>query len=35
MELEPPITRPRGHGTLRPAVPSQGSVSNTRENRAS
>jgi hypothetical protein len=32
---DPPITRPRGHTTLRPAVPSEGSVSKRREKRGS
>jgi len=33
IELEPPRMRPRGQTTLRPAVPSHGSVSNKREKR--
>jgi len=32
---EPPMTRPRGHTTLRPAVPSEGTVSKSREKRGS
>jgi hypothetical protein len=35
IELEPPSTRPRGHTMLRPAVPSDGSVGNSREKRSS
>jgi len=35
IELDPPTMRPRGHWTARPAVPSDGSVSKTREKRLS